>query len=277
MVASIVDGFRGEFDVGQIHAGLGVGPFDYGAEAEVAVRLQRVGGIAQRTQPGDIAIEPGRIVVVDRISRSVGDRGQPTVIGPAGHLAVGVLHPTMGQVTGEAGEKKSSLDNCLKLLAGVQEQIRFADTKSAFVFAINTLMFGFVVNSVITLKRALALNPVPAAGWVGLVALVLFGVCAVGAVGMLIYTVMSRFGEKAPKCHIFFGHIATQYGHDFEKYFTDIMAMSEDDWLKEVCTQVLETSHIALAKHKMVRYAGFLTIAGLACWVVAVFTISLIP
>ena len=183
----------------------------------------------------------------------------------------------MGQVTGEAGEKKSSLDNCLKLLAGVQEQIRFADTKSAFVFAINTLMFGFVVNSVITLKRALALNPVPAAGWVGLVALVLFGVCAVEAVGMLIYTVMSRFGEKAPKCHIFFGHIATQYGHDFEKYFTDIMAMSEDDWLKEVCTQVLETSHIALAKHKMVRYAGFLTIAGLACWVVAVFTISLIP
>jgi hypothetical protein len=187
------------------------------------------------------------------------------------------VQPTNGQPTGEPVEKKSSLDNCLKVLAGVQEQIRFADTKAAFVFAINTLMFGFVVNSVGTLKKALALNPVPASAWVGLVALVVFGICAVVAVGMLIYTVMSRFGEKAPKCRIFFGHIATQYGHDFEKYVTELKAMSEDDWLKEVGTQVVETSHIALTKHKTARTAAQVTIVGLACWVVAVFTISLIP
>lgn len=187
------------------------------------------------------------------------------------------VQPTTGQPSGGPVEKKSSLDNCLKLLAGVQEQIRFADTKAAFVFAINTLMFGFVVNSVGTLKKALALNPVPASAWVGLVALVVFGICAVLAVGMLIYTVMSRFGEKAPKCRIFFGHIATQYGHDFEKYVTDLKAMSEDDWLKDVGTQVVETSHIALTKHKTVRNAAQVTIVGLACWVVAVFTISLIP
>ena len=70
-----------------------MGPFDYGAEAEVAVGFQGVRGIAQRTQPGDIAVEPGHIVVVDRISRSVGHAGQPAMVGPAGHLAVGVLHP----------------------------------------------------------------------------------------------------------------------------------------------------------------------------------------
>lgn len=173
--------------------------------------------------------------------------------------------------------QKSSLDNCLKVLSGVQDQIRFADTKAAFVFAINTLMFGFAVNSVGTLKRALAANPVPPSGWVGLVALILFGICAVISVGMLIYTVMSRFGEKAPKCHIFFGHIATQFGNDFEKYVTELKAMSEEDWLKEVGTQIVETSHIALTKHKTVRYAAQATIVGLACWVVAVFTISLIP
>jgi hypothetical protein len=187
------------------------------------------------------------------------------------------VQPTDGQTTGESVEKKSNLDNCLKVLASVQEQIRFADTKAAFVFAINTLMFGFVVNSVGTLKKALALSTVPASAWVGLVALVVFGVCAVVAVGMLIFTVMSRFGEKAPKCHIFFGHVATQYGHDFEKYVTDLKAMSEDDWLKEVGTQVVETSHIALTKHKTVRNAAQVTIVGLACWVVGVFTISLIP
>jgi hypothetical protein len=187
------------------------------------------------------------------------------------------VQPANAQPTGGPAEKKSNLDNCLKVLAGVQEQIRFADAKAAFVFAINTLMFGFAVNSVATLKRALAVNPVPASAWVGLVALILFGVCAVAAVGMLIYTVMSRFGEKAPKCRIFFGHIATQYGHDFEKYVTELKAMSEDDWLKDVGTQVVETSHIALTKHKTVRYAAQLTVVGLVCWVVAVLTISLIP
>jgi hypothetical protein len=185
--------------------------------------------------------------------------------------------PTNDQPSGQPAEKKSSLDNCLKVLAGVQEQIRFADAKAAFVFAINTLMFGFVVSSVGTLKKALALNPVLAPAWVGLVTLVLFSVCSVVAVGMLIYTVMSRFGEKAPKCRIFFGHIASQYGHDFEKYVMELKLMSEDDWLKEVGTQIVETSHIALTKHKTVRTASIVTIVGLACWVVAVFSISLIP
>ncbi|HZZ79994.1 MAG TPA: Pycsar system effector family protein, partial [Gemmataceae bacterium] len=107
--------------------------------------------------------------------------------------------------------------------------------------------------------------------------LILFAVCSVGAVGMLIYTVMSRFGEKAPKCRIFFGHIATQYGHDFEKYVTELKGMSEDDWLKEVGTQIVETSHIALTKHKTVRNAAQYTLVGLAFWVVSVFSISLLP
>lgn len=190
---------------------------------------------------------------------------------PANNLTVSA------QPTGEPMEKKSNLDNCLKVLAGVQEQIRFADTKAAFVFAINTLMFGFVANGVGTLKKGLSNDPVPVPAWVGVVALVVFGGCSVIAVGMLIYTVMSRFGEKAPKCRIFFGHIASQYGHDFEKYVTELKGMTEDDWLKEVGTQIVETSHIAFTKHKAVRTAAQITIAGLVCWVLAVFSVSLIP
>ncbi|MBN9519464.1 hypothetical protein J0H58_13230 [bacterium] len=185
--------------------------------------------------------------------------------------------PTNGQPAGDPAERKSSLDNCLKVLAGVQEQIRFADTKAAFVFAINTLMFGFVVSSVGALKKALAASPAPAPAWVGLVALIAFALCSVVAVGMLIYAVMSRFGEKAPKCRIFFGHVATQYGHDFERYVTELKGMSEDDWLRDVGTQIVETSHIALTKHRTVRASAQATVVGLVCWVVAVFCISLLP
>ena len=185
--------------------------------------------------------------------------------------------PTNRQATGKSIEKKSNLDNGLKILAGVQEQIRFADTKAAFVFTINTLMFGFVVNGVGTLKKAMTVTPVPAPAWVGMLALIVFGVCSVATVGLLIYNVMSRFGEKAPKCRIFFGHIALHYGHDFEKYVTDLKGMTEDDWLKEVGTQIVETSNIALTKHNSVRTAAQVTIVGLAFWVVAVFSISLVP
>jgi len=185
--------------------------------------------------------------------------------------------PVNGPSTDETVEKKSNLDNCLKVLAGIQDQIRFADTKAAFFFAINTLMFGFVVNSVGTLKKAMALDSVPPSAWVGLVALIAFGICAVAAVGMLIYAVMSRFGALAPKSRVFFGHIATGYGKDYGKYVSEVKAMSEEDWLHEVGTQIVETSHIALTKHSTVRCAALTTVIGLVCWVVAVFSISLLP
>ena len=184
--------------------------------------------------------------------------------------------PTNGQSTSGVPEMRSNLDNCLKVLAGVQEQIRFADTKAAFLFGINTLMFGFVVIGVGTLKKALALTPIPASAWVGLVSLILFGLCAVAAVGMLIYTVMSRFGALAPKSRVFFGHIANGYGKDYGKYVAEVKGMTEDDWLSDVATQIVETSHIALTKHGTARNAAVVTIVGLVCWVVAVFCIALL-
>jgi hypothetical protein len=184
--------------------------------------------------------------------------------------------PTNRHPSDEAGEKNPNLDNCFKVLVGVQEQIRFADTKAAFLFAVNTLMFGFVANGVGVLKKGLTIDPVPPSAWVGLGALVVFGACFGVAVGTLIYAVMSRFGEKAPRCHIFFGHIASQYGHDFEKYVMELRAMSEDDWFKELGTQIVETSHIALTKHKAVRTAAQIAIVGFLFWGVAVFSISLI-
>lgn len=185
--------------------------------------------------------------------------------------------PTHPQPIPDAIERTTNLDNCLKVLAGIQEQIRFADTKAAFLFGINALMFGFVVGSVGTIKKGLALGSIPASAWVALVALILFGICAILATGMLIYTVMSRFGALAPKSRVFFGHIATGYGKDYNKYVTEVKAMTDDDWLNEVGTQIVETSHIALTKHSTVRNAALTTIVGLVCWAIAIFSVSLLP
>lgn len=52
--------------------------------------------------------------------------------------------------------------------------------------------------------------------------------------------------------------------------------MTEDDWVCEVGTQIVETSHIALAKHGLVKLPATISIGGLAAWVVAVFCAALV-
>ena len=172
--------------------------------------------------------------------------------------------------------ERTSLDICMKVLGGIQEQVRFADTKAAFVLGINTLMFGFLAVSIGTLKRNLTLTPVPPTAWVGLVFLIVFAICAVLAVGTLIWVVMSRFGKLAPKSRCFFGHITTVFGKDYGKYITEMKAMTEDDWLNEVGTQIVEISHIATSKHSAVKVAAIITIVGLASWAVAIVSTSLL-
>lgn len=183
------------------------------------------------------------------------------------------------QTPAAAVAEGTNLETCLGVLAGVQDQVKFGDTKAAFVLAINTLMFGFVAGTVTTLKAALKVSPGPpsAWAWVLLVALIVFGLCAIFAVGNLIYAVMSRFGTLAPMTKVFFGHIATGYRKDYAKYVSEIRTMSPNDWLGEIGTQIVETSHIALNKHCAVRRGGIATIIGLVAWVVAVFSSALLP
>src|SRR4051812_36453531 len=136
-----------------------------------------------------------------------------------------------------AHEETTGLDTCFKVLSGIQDQIRFADAKAAFMLGVNTLMFGFVTCTISTLKRHLAADPVPVAAWFSLGAMIAYSICAIVAVGFLIYAVMSRFGKLAPKSRVFFGHIALQFGKDYGKYVTEIRAMSNQDWVNEVGTQ----------------------------------------
>ncbi len=177
---------------------------------------------------------------------------------------------------GTQAVESTNLDTCMKVLAGIQEQVRFSETKAAFLFGINALMFGFLATSVGTLKKALALTTIPAAAWVGLVSLILFAICAILAVAILIWAVMSRFGKLAPRSRSFFGHIATSYGKDYAKYVAEMKAMTVDDWLNDVGTQIVEISHIALNKHLLVKWAAVFTVVGLVSWAISVFSTSLL-
>jgi hypothetical protein len=182
-----------------------------------------------------------------------------------------------GTDTSAAVGVSATLDACFKVLASTQDQIRFADTKTAFLFGINTLLFGFLAAKVGVLKKALLSSPTPSAAVVSLVALIGFVVLAAVAVVVLITVVMSRFGELAPNSRVFFGHIIKQYGKDYGKYVGEVTKMTEQEWDEEVATQIVEVSHIALTKHQLVRRAAWCTVVGFMCWLVAVFSSSLIP
>jgi len=92
-VARVAVGFAGSLDVAQIDARLRVLAGHHHRLAQVVVALQHPRAVRQRRQAADGVIQPGRVVVVEHPAVGVDDAGESGVVGPAGHLAVGVLHP----------------------------------------------------------------------------------------------------------------------------------------------------------------------------------------
>jgi len=178
---------------------------------------------------------------------------------------------------GGSSSEGTTPETCFGILSATQDQIRFADTKAAFMFGINTLMFGFLATTIGGLKESLSQHGATPAAVVTVISLVLFGISASAAVVILITVTMSRFGELAPKSRAYFGHIVRQYGKDYAKYVAEVKEMSEEDWTEELGTQIVEVSHIALAKHKWVWRAGSATVVGFGCWLVCVVSSALMP
>ncbi len=156
---------------------------------------------------------------------------------------------------------------------GVQDQVRFADAKAGFVAALNALLFGFIVSHAKILADAVGKPDAmgPAFGIVVLL-LVMYVLATAGSVILVILSVMSRFGESAPQCHTFFGHIVARYGQNYQQYVDAVKAMDESRWLEEVGTQVVVVSAIAASKHRRVRWAAGLTMIAFILWMGAFVT-----
>jgi hypothetical protein len=80
---------------------------------------------------------------------------------------------------------------------------------------------------------------------------------------------MSRFGELAPRSKVFFGHIARDCGNDCERYVRETNGMTDADWARDLGSQIVEVSHIALAKLKRVRRAAISAFIAMILWFVS--------
>ena len=171
-------------------------------------------------------------------------------------------------------ETERDLSTYFTILNGIQEQIRFADRKAAFFSALNALMFAFLSNGIYRLNSASSVKGV--AFWIASVLTTLYVLAAVISVGIIVWSVMSRFGELAPHSKVHFGHIIREYGKDYEKYVKDMKQMTDEDWANEIGTQIVEVSHIALTKHNLLRMAAKFTLAAFFLWVAVLFSLAFV-
>lgn len=157
-----------------------------------------------------------------------------------------------------AAEPQSQFDSLELLkwtLDSVQEQIRFADSKAAFVVLFHTFLFGFLIT------QAESLAGVSEDGhdwlyWSRIVLLALYAGSSFVSIAYAIAAVVPKFGEGAPNCRIFFGHIVAKHARNYGAYHRDAMSLSKTDWLNDVTSQIVENSNIANAKHRRVRIAA---------------------
>lgn len=167
-----------------------------------------------------------------------------------------------------ADEPKSNLDTYFRILSGVQDQIRFADSKAAFMAALNALLFGFVTNHLDKIRSANGAVRILAG---------FYALAALGSLICVIAAVVSRFGELAPQCKVFFGHITKQYGKDYEKYWRETKDLGDLDWAKEVAYQVVEVCHIARKKHQLVRCGAICTLVAIVLWFLTLVLAAVLP
>lgn len=164
------------------------------------------------------------------------------------------------------------------ILDGIQEQIRFADMKAGFIAALNAVLFGFLsrhLDEVLVYYARSGTHTGALAFALSLHAVYLIAMAA--SVGAVLWSMMPRFGRGDSHSKVFFGHIARSYGRDYSRYVRDTASLSNLDWAEQLGAQIVETSHIALRKHQLVRRAGWFALVAFILWRVALLFTAFLP
>ncbi|MFO0953806.1 MAG: DUF5706 domain-containing protein [Isosphaeraceae bacterium] len=159
------------------------------------------------------------------------------------------------------------LQSCFHLVGRVEDQLKFADSKAAFLATIHTLLVGPLVYNLAILRTAIWQWTL-ASRFVVLLLTVIYGGLFLASMALVALTVLPRFGRKGPRAasRMFFGQIAQEFGHDPRSFVTALASMTTNDWLEELGVYVVDASKIAAEKHRFVRRATVLTVASVVAW-----------
>jgi hypothetical protein len=166
------------------------------------------------------------------------------------------------------------LQSCFHLVGRVEDQLRFADSKAAFLATIHTLLVGPLVYNLAILRNALW-QWAPISRGVLLLLVAVYGGLFLASMALVALTVLPRFGpgSRPAASRMFFGQIAREFGHDPASFVSALSAMSTRDWLDELGVYIVDASKIAAEKHRFVRRATVLTVASVVAWCAVVLAI----
>src|SRR5688500_13915844 len=129
--------------------------------------------------------------------------------------------------------KSPNLEMLTHTLDTAQEQIRFADSKAAFVALFHTILFGFIATQLDTLAKVDG-GVRTCAFWFAAGSLAAYVTATVVAVIYAIRCVVPNLGETAPQCRIHFGHIVAGYPRDHDRYCREISAYDACAWANDL-------------------------------------------
>jgi hypothetical protein len=185
-----------------------------------------------------------------------------------------VTEPAAGRDRDRPEPEGGRLPSCFHLVGRVEDQLRFADSKAAFLATIHTLLVGPLVYNLAILRNALW-RWAPISRGVLLLLVAAYGGLFLASMALVALTVLPRFGpgSRPAASRMFFGQIAREFGHDPASFVTALSAMSTRDWLDELGVYIVDASKIAAEKHKFVRRATVLTVASVVAWCAVVLAI----
>lgn len=164
------------------------------------------------------------------------------------------------------------LASCFQLLGRVEDQLRFADSKAAFLSTLQAFLISPLIYNVAEIRKAfrtwdtLSVNLLVVTGGV-YVALFLI---SMSLVGMTVLPRIRRLTRARAPSRVFFGRIAREFGHDPSAFVAQLAAMTERDWLDEIGVYIVDVSAIAAAKHWYVRWATLFSVSTVPFWILTV-------
>jgi hypothetical protein len=176
-----------------------------------------------------------------------------------GVAAIGGTNPDLGQ-----------LEACYTVMARVDEQLRFADSKVGFVASLHAFLIGPLASNVAAIRGVIEQWSLGARVLLWVVAGIYTGLFLV-SMTIVTMTVLPRYRKTSKRpSKAFFGRIAKEFGHAPDLYIAELRRMSDKDWLAEVGQYIVDVSNIAATKHKLARWATLVTVPTVLFWLLLV-------
>lgn len=162
-----------------------------------------------------------------------------------------------------------TIERLLRVLEAIQVQIRAFDAKAQIVMAAaGVLAMAYSVNASRFAQPLMTQTTWTFISWAILVVAGMGFAAFFISLSQAFMTLNPRTELNQPQSMLFFGHISAQYKTEYERFFQQVSAMSEEELMRDLSNQILANSNVCNLKCKHVRRALKFLTASFVLWLV---------